>query len=207
MSLEIPEEAGAILLPECTVFPHGALPLHIFEDRYREMLTDALEGDCLFCVGSLVSEEEPGDLEGCVAPVGTIGLIRSSRELPDGRSHLVMHGVFRVHFVKWLQAWPYPRARIAPVITEPLPPDERPLHLARLQKTLSLVLENFEPAVRSKLQELIDKAGEPEIVVDIIAQQFVHDPEIRGLLLAEPGVKERITMICDYLRSEMPGAN
>ena len=171
------------------------------------MLDEALEGDCLFCVGNLVSEEEPSDLAGCVAPVGTIGLIRSSRELPDGRSHLILHGIYRVHFVKWLEPWPYPRARIAPVVTEELPPDERPLFLARLHKTLALVLENFEPAVRSKLQELIDKAAEPEIITDIVAQQFVHDPDVRQILLAEPSLKERITAICDYLRSEMPGAN
>lgn len=207
VSLEIPEEVGAILLPECTVFPHGALPLHIFEDRYRHMLKDALEGDCLFCVGNLTEEEQPSDLAGCVAPVGTIGLIRTSHELPDGRSHLVLHGVFRVHFVKWLEAWPYPRARIAPVISDQLPADERPLKLARLEKTLSRVLENFEPAVRSKLQELFTKAGEPEIIIDIVAQQFVHDAEIRQIILSEPSVSERIGIICDYLHSELPGAN
>ena len=207
VSLEIPEEVGAILLPNSTLFPHGALPLQIFEDRYRSMLTDALEGDCLFCVGNLISEEAPGDLAGCVAPVGTIGLIRSSRELPDGRSHLVLHGILRVHFVKWLEAWPYPKAHIAPLVSERLPDDERPLYLARLQKTLSLVLENFEPAVRSKLQALIDKASDLEIIVDIVAQQFVHDDEIRQLLLEETELKGRITTICDYLRSELPGAN
>jgi len=43
-ALHIPEQCGVILLPDCTLFPHGGLPLHIFEPRYRKMLEDAIEG-------------------------------------------------------------------------------------------------------------------------------------------------------------------
>ena len=32
-SLNIPETCGVMLLPDCTLFPHGGLPLHIFEPR------------------------------------------------------------------------------------------------------------------------------------------------------------------------------
>ena len=39
-----------MLLPDCTLFPHGGLPLHIFEPRYRQMLDDALEDSCFFAV-------------------------------------------------------------------------------------------------------------------------------------------------------------
>ena len=30
------------------LFPHGGLPLHLFEPRYREMLADTLSGSCFF---------------------------------------------------------------------------------------------------------------------------------------------------------------
>ena len=72
-----------MLLPDCTLFPHGGLPLFIFEPRYRKMLEEALEGDCFFAVGKLLGEEK-GDPENFVAPVGTIGLVRASREQDDG---------------------------------------------------------------------------------------------------------------------------
>ena len=32
-------------LPNVVLFPSVFLPLHIFEPRYREMLSDALKGD------------------------------------------------------------------------------------------------------------------------------------------------------------------
>src|SRR5690606_22423496 len=56
-ALHIPENCGVMLLPDCTLFPHGGLPLHIFEPRYRTMLTDALEGSCLFAVARLTGPE------------------------------------------------------------------------------------------------------------------------------------------------------
>ena len=82
-SLKIPEKCGVILLPDTVLFPHGALPLHIFEPRYRQMLAEAIEGNCLFCVGNLV-EPQFEDPDRGAAPVGTLGLIRASREAEDG---------------------------------------------------------------------------------------------------------------------------
>ncbi len=46
-----------MLLPDCTLFPHGGLPLHIFEPRYRRMLEESLEGDCFFAIGRLLGAE------------------------------------------------------------------------------------------------------------------------------------------------------
>ena len=207
MSLEIPEIAGAILLPNTTLFPHGALPLHIFEPRYREMLTDSLERDYLFCVGNLRGAETPTDYASCVAPVGTIGLIRSSRETSDGRSGLLLHGVIRVHFVEWLDNKPYPQARIAPLVSEDLERNEAPIHYTKLRHAVARALEQFEPDVQAKLSELLDQAGESEVMVDAVAQQFVHDPKLRQHLLEETKVAERISLTCDYLRSHTPGMN
>ncbi|MDB4284527.1 hypothetical protein N9888_02685, partial [Akkermansiaceae bacterium] len=56
-SLTIPEKCGVILLPDTILFPHGAMPLHIFEDRYRQMVEEALEGDCMFCIGNLLGSD------------------------------------------------------------------------------------------------------------------------------------------------------
>ena len=44
-------------------------------------------------------------------------------------------------------------------------------------------------------------------MVDAVAQQFVHDNELRQYLLEEADGGERISLICEYLRNQMPGAN
>jgi Lon protease-like protein len=43
-------------LPNVVLYPHVMQPLHIFEERYREMLEDALAGDKLIAMAML----EPG---------------------------------------------------------------------------------------------------------------------------------------------------
>jgi Lon protease-like protein len=84
-----------MLLPDCTLFPHGGLPLHIFEPRYREMLREALEGHCFFAVARLSGDETAAPAQ-CASQVGTIGLVRASHEQADGTSQLLLHGVMRV---------------------------------------------------------------------------------------------------------------
>ena len=92
--LQLPQKCGVILLSDTVLFPHGALPLHIFEPRYRAMLADAIQGNCFFCVGNLLEARE-GDSDQRPASIGTLGLIRASREAENGTSNVLLHGVMR----------------------------------------------------------------------------------------------------------------
>lgn len=195
---------GAILLPDCTLFPHGALPLHIFEDRYRQMLSEALEGDCLFCVGRLTSEETP-EYHDCTAEIGTAGLIRTSREQPDGRSDLILHGVCRVRFTEWLPGKAYPFSRIEPVPSLPLREKDATTESRRLRNAVESVLLGFPDKIVKQVEALLDRATEPTIMSDVVAQQFVQDSELRHSLLGEPDVSKRIDLIVDHLRSLRSG--
>lgn len=203
-SLEIPDRMGAILLPDCTLFPHGALPLHIFEDRYRAMLDEALEGNCLFCVGRLISEERT-DFGSCTSPVGTAGLIRASREKSDGRSDLILHGVCRVRFSEWLPEKPYPYARIEPLPSSSLTEVEALHHARRLRDAVENLLLGLPEPVVKQVEELLDRAAEPNVMSDAIAQQFVHDPGLRQMLLEEQDVVRRVDTLIDHLRTLRAG--
>jgi Lon protease-like protein len=203
-SLQLPDKMGAILLPDCTLFPHGALPLHIFEPRYRRMLEDALESDCLFCVGRLTADESV-PLEECTAPIGTAALIRASREQADGRSNLVIHGVARVRFLEWLPSRPYPFSRIEPVVSAPLAPHQAPLEYSRLRDAVEQVLLGLPSEVQNEVETLLDRTTDPAIMSDAIAQQFVHEPPLRAQLLEELDVSRRIGMIIDHLNSLRSG--
>ena len=70
------------------LFPGTALPLHIFEPRYRQMLADCLAGTRRFGItpaGAASESPDPG-MTGCVAEV------KANEELPDGRSNLLVMG-------------------------------------------------------------------------------------------------------------------
>jgi uncharacterized protein len=86
-------------LPNVVLFPNVHLPLHIFEPRYREMVSDALDGDRIIGMVLLRPGWE-GDYEGrpAIYAVGCAGLISHAERLSDGRYNIVLRGLekFRV---------------------------------------------------------------------------------------------------------------
>jgi Lon protease-like protein len=75
------------------LFPGVPLPLHIFEPRYRQMLSDCLEGDRRF--GIVFRPEGLGERELPPGHVGCVAQIEKSELLLDGRSNIVVVGTER----------------------------------------------------------------------------------------------------------------
>src|SRR5262245_187582 len=87
-------------LPNVALFPGAALPLHVFEPRYRELVRDALAGKKAMGIARL----KPGfesNYEGrpAVFDVCGAGIIDGHRELADGRYDIVVRGVARVRIL------------------------------------------------------------------------------------------------------------
>src|SRR6476659_10233051 len=100
-------------LPNVVLFPEVSLPLHIFEPRYREMVSDALAGDRP--IGMVLLRPGWGDeYEGrpAVYDVGCVGVISHHERMPDGRYNLVLQGVDRVRLTGETHERSYRRAFI-----------------------------------------------------------------------------------------------
>jgi Lon protease-like protein len=197
-AINIPEFSGVMLLPDCTLFPHGALPLHIFEPRYQVMLEKALEGDCMFCVTRLLAPEGR-DLGRCAAPVGTIGLIRASREQDGGTSDLILHGVIRVRFDYWLDSAPFPQAHITPVRSLGATTPAAAAQATRLRAAVRSAVASLPPEIGEAVETLFVRADDPVILADIISQQFLRDPDERQQVLEMEELSERIDFLIGIL--------
>jgi Lon protease-like protein len=81
--------SGAIL------FPRAQLPLHIFEERYREMVRDALAGKAQI---GIIQPIEPGE-HPSLYRVGCIGEVVGVEEMDDGRFNLVLQGSNRFRLI------------------------------------------------------------------------------------------------------------
>jgi len=196
--LNLPKKCGVMLLPDCTLFPHGGMPLYIFEERYREMLDDALAGECVFAVGRI---RDDGNGREEISPIGTAGLVRASRLDGDGTSQLLLHGVIRVRFSEWLDGKPYPFALIEPVLSEDLVGRVGEAAMKTLRGSVEDAIDGLSGDVQSGVMSLLDQADEPGLMADLVAQQFVHDPDLRQELLEAVAVGERIRLLCGFLGS------
>jgi len=85
-------------LPGAILFPGLQLPLHIFEPRYRALVSDALARDRRIAMIQPRAEGEPPPL----FEIGCVGLIDEVEALEDGRFNIVLEGEARFRLLREL---------------------------------------------------------------------------------------------------------
>ncbi|MGQ0627014.1 MAG: LON peptidase substrate-binding domain-containing protein, partial [Phycisphaerales bacterium] len=93
------------------LMPHSVLGLYIFEPRYRQMISDALDGSGQIAMAILESEPPTPDFSEtgvlarpAVRPAVCRGQIVAHEKLPDGCYSIKLHGVCRARIVHELAA-------------------------------------------------------------------------------------------------------
>jgi len=92
----IPDRIPVVALPNVVLLPNTYLPLHIFEPRYREMITDTVaHGQCIGM--SLLKEgwEDEYYNNPPIFEIGCVGRLASVQNLPDGRFNILLQGLRR----------------------------------------------------------------------------------------------------------------
>ena len=187
-------------LDKVVLFPNVFLPLHVFEPRYRAMVSDALDGDRI--IGMVLLR--PGfesDYEGRppVYGVGCAGVITHAEPLSDGRYNIVLRGIekFRIKGEDASRAY-----RLAHV--QPLPewPDEKQREdirkqRQRLEALLAAAVE------RSGSEPRFPPAVPDEDLVNALAQYLELDPIERQALLEREGILSRCRALIELLEMKV----
>jgi uncharacterized protein len=156
------------LFPLNTVlFPGMMLPLHIFEDRYKEMMQRCLSNSEPFGVVLLKDGRAEGPL-GAVHEIGTIAEITQVKRLQGGRMNIVSvgHRRFRLHSLHHENPYltgiveDYPLDNIDSMVTQKL--------AQRIMTRLTSYLKTFRQMGK----------------LNVDFQQFPDDPETLAFLTA-----------------------
>src|SRR6476660_8219610 len=88
-------------LPNVVLFPRAVLPLHIFEERYKAMTADALQGDRVVAMALLKPDWEK-NYYGTppIHPIVCVGTILSHERLADGKYNFLLQGTVRARVVQ-----------------------------------------------------------------------------------------------------------
>ena len=192
------------LFPLRTVlFPGQALPLHIFEARYRQMITDCMEADATFGVVLIQEGMEVGSLA-TPYEVGTTAVIEDIERLSDGRMNIVTIGQERFQLRSYdVTSKPYLVGHVSPWPWSDYAPPEAEL----------------KQAVRRRVEQyvgLLSQASETDISLDSIPQNpselaalaavvLQIPPEQKQTLLETPSVDELLRELDQLLREENRG--
>lgn len=177
-------------------FPETQLPLHIFEPRYRKMLLDALAGEQTIGI-QLLNPGSPADDTGrpAVREIGCAGEIVEHETLEDGRSNIVLQGLYRYRLVEEHSGEPYRQADVEAIATEPLAGGV-PMR-AVLREAVSRLASSVGRSEAGRLDnELTDEGFVNETVL-----RLGLDVEERYRLLAMDRLDERYGWILEHILS------
>ena len=193
-------------LPNVVLFPNVFLPLHIFEARYRVMVSEALGGDRIIGMVLLQPGHE-ANYEGRppVFDVGCAGVITHAERLGDGRFNIVLRGIERFRITGEDGSTPY---RIAHVdgLPETIPEEQRAelrRHRHRLEALLAAAIE------RTGSEPRFPPAIPDEDLVNALAQYLELDPLEHQALLEREGSLARCRGLIELLEMKtiVPGSS
>ena len=187
-------------LPNVVLFPNVFLPLHIFEPRYRDMVSDALAGDRL--IGMVLLQpgwEQEYEKQPPVYPVGCSGLITHVERLADGRFNIVLRGVERFRILEEDHERRYRRAIVEPLIERRLSDDDRDCLRNQRAKLESLL----SPALASGETEQRTTAMSDEDLVNALAQYLSLDPLEKQALLEQHGLRNRAESLVELIEMKI----
>ena len=181
------------------LFPSMALPLHIFEPCYQEMVCACLEDNTPF--GVVLAR--PESLLGRPTPytVGTLARIVDYRRLPDGHYNLLTCGTHRFRIVRQSHERSYLRGLICPLRDVDESPDVLCALAREARDAFRTYLRVVLTLVGSETRE-IAVPREPAELSHAIAMCLTSDDAEKQKLLELTSASERLQAEIALLRSE-----
>ncbi len=192
----LPSTIPIFPLPNVVLFPNVFLPLHVFEQRYRALVADALARDRM--VGMVLLQ--PGyehDYEGRppVYPIGCAGVITHAEPLDDGRYNVVLRGIEKFRILDEETSRPYRLAHVE-ALPEVVRDDEQQTLRRQRLRLEALLVAAIE---RTGSDPKFPPSVADEDLVNALAQYLALEPVERQALLEREGICARCQGLIDVL--------
>jgi len=177
------EELLPLFPLQVVLFPKTALPLHIFEERYKQMIADVQRVHSEF--GVVLAGEKGIVNTGCTATVEKV-----LKTYPDGRMDLITLGRRRFEIILLNDEKPYLRGAVEyfdDETSDPIPPEVRKRVVDSYNDLRAL--EESEPVHESELND-------PQLSFQLA--QAVPDLDFRQILLATRSEADRMRRLAEF---------
>ncbi|HUR97303.1 MAG TPA: LON peptidase substrate-binding domain-containing protein [Pyrinomonadaceae bacterium] len=177
------------------LLPNEILPLHIFEPRYRQMLSDIELRRNLFGI-TFFDQKEPLPDRPQIGSVGCAAEVRETSMLPDGRANIVTSGVIRYRLLDYVDAGtPYLSAAVE------FFEDERESE-DRVESIADEVFDLFERIAKAAFKLGGSRGSfpdipktEPESLSFLVTAAFSLDNDIKYKMIEMTSTSKRLTKL------------
>ena len=167
------------------LFPEAELPLHIFEDRYKEMIEDVLREESEF--GVVLASEKGMASIGCTAVIEMV-----LKKYPDGRMDILVRGRRRFEIILLDEERNYLRASVAMLADEDSAEASDSVKQRVLSAWVKLMMMEHGGMVEAMPS---DNRSDLSFVI----AQAVPDVEFRQQILSMRSEKDRMDALSSFL--------
>ena len=173
---------------DVVLLPGTPMPLHIFEPRYKEMISECLAGKTAF---GIVRAKEDGIAEiGCSAEI-----LEVTKRYDDGRMDLVCEGRRRFEVIGLNEERAFLQAEVSYFDDEPgRAPTEQGKEAVRLYLDLIRLLDSDAEAPEADMPQLSFQLAAP----------MPLDLDFKQALLGMRSEKERLAALVTYYQALLP---
>ena len=170
---------------ELVLLPTERVPLHIFEDRYKELIGECMALDRTF---GLVFADERGLRE-----IGTHAAVATVLErFPDGRLNILAEGRERFRLVELTRGRTFQTAEVEQVGDDEDAPDDGEVERA---------LEQFAQLKELTQSEVDDPAPDRGFLSFQLAARVDFGPEVKQQLLEQRSEARRMHVVAELLEN------
>jgi Lon protease-like protein len=169
---------------QAVLLPGAELPLHIFEDRYKEMMTEVIRERQEF--GIVLANDKGIVNTGCTATVD-----RVVRQYPDGRMDIVTLGRRRFEIVRLNDERTFLRGAV-----EFFDDEDPPAPVPDLRRR---AIDGYNELQALESHDPLDAGEEGDPRLSFRLAQPVSDLTFRQILLSTRSEAERLKQIAEFL--------
>jgi Lon protease-like protein len=199
----LPQTLAIFPLEGALLLPHGQMPLHIFEPRYRNMIEDALgNARMLGVIQPRASHAHPVPDDVAVFGTGCAGRIISFAETEDGRFVITLKGVCRFRIAEELPLYCGFRRVVpdfVPFRSDLQPASEEGIDRPRLLSAARAFLLMKSIACDWQAAE----AASAQVLVTSLAMSCPFEPEEKQALLESNSLTDRCQLLISLFEMAM----
>jgi Lon protease-like protein len=189
-------------LDTCVLLPHSVAPLHVFEERYRELVESILDSHGLLVMAMF--DEKPDEEEylhgrPALRPYGCLGYVEQYEQLPDGRFLMLLQGVCRVHLEEEIESEPFRMARVTPF---GLQKEEDAALMHQRAYLNDLLMEKKIPQLEhvQNVYNIMEPKIPTAALIDLLSTFVFEDTEAIYSILEEENPSVRAELLIDRIQ-------
>jgi Lon protease-like protein len=191
---ELPAILPIFPLPNVVLMPNASLPLFIFEDRYKHMMRDCLQGDRYLSIALLKKGWEQQSGPPRPYTIAGFGRIIRAARLPNDCMDIVVQGMGRIQMTEFYDDRAYLRAAVT-LLRPTYPSGQHLTEPADVLRRNFLKLLDIKGISALELRTSLKLLASPIDIVFFVTTHLPLDPYAKQQILQINAVHEQIAQV------------